>query len=122
MTSPVSGTAKPHSPNWRRWRKSISCASHRRYPIRGNDSQPRRELVLFLRRTDRAQRRHHVGKTRRRAVDEGQGPAYLDRRNTDPRREHAVDNTFAKPSRQLRRDAVADDLLDDGVAGRDAAG
>ena len=58
----------------------------------------------------------------RRAVDEGQGPADLDGRDADTGGEEAVDDALAEPGREARGDAMAEDLLDERVAGRHAAG
>ena len=54
----------------------------------------------------RPQRRHHVDQARRRAVDEGQRPAHLDRRDADAGGEQAVDDALAEAGREPRRDAV----------------
>ena len=79
-------------------------------------------LTFFVVRAEPAELGHHVGEARRAAVDEGERPADLDRGDADARGEQAVDDAFAEPGGEPRREAVTEDLLDERIAGRHAAG
>ena len=63
-----------------------------------------------------------VGQRRLGQRREGQGARHLDRREAEPGGEQPVEHAFAEPGRELGRDAVAEHLLDQAVAGRDPAG
>src|SRR6266542_5172926 len=63
-----------------------------------------------------------VGEQRARQRRKRQGPRDLDRGEPEPRGEQAVEHAFAEPRREFGRNAVAEHLLDEAVAGRHAAG
>src|SRR5262245_37745338 len=53
---------------------------------------------------------------------ERQWPCHLDRRKTEPRGEQSVEHPLPETRRQPRRDAMAEQLLNETVGGRHAAG
>ena len=63
-----------------------------------------------------------IAERRARQRGERQRPRHVDGGEPEPRGQQPVENAFAEPLRQFRRDAMAEHLLDQAVARRHAAG
>src|SRR6476659_936179 len=64
---------------------------------------------------------HKLAKARPLHLDVGERAANIDRRKSDSGCQRAIEQAFAETRRELRREAVADELLDHVIAERDAS-
>ena len=88
----------------------------------GGDADKEERSRVLLASAQPRQFGDHVGEAGWAAVDEWEGPADLDGGDANAGGEKAVHDAFPELGRQARGDAVADELRDEGVAGRHAAG
>src|SRR6266487_7067655 len=98
----------------------LAPATAQRWPNRSRSS--RWIVICSLRLAAADEVAGEVGEQRARQRRKRQGPRDLDRGEPEPRGEQAVEHAFAEPRREFGRNAVAEHLLDEAVAGRHAAG